>query len=211
MLDCMKIWAICGVVALVLVGCDEPGEAVAPRRVGPNATALGFVKAIKAVDPVALSQLTDSPLSEFYTALGEVRDRYADLRNQLLSRYEGANSAQLDASAQQWRLPMTMFEELRLEGLIEGTRTDQSATYRIHYRKKGLRRCSEDLVVEKRDGKWLVVSYGHDTPPEYVIGQIKGQATTLRFAIEPGMKAVERVSPATLEEAVELFWNQAPK
>ena len=106
---------------------------------------------------------------------------------------------------------MTMFGDLKLEGLIEGTRTETSASYRIHYRKKGLRRCSEDLVVEKRDGVWLVVSYGHDTPPEYLIGQIKGQATKLRFTMAPGKTAVKRLSPATLAEAIELFWQQAPK
>ncbi len=104
-----------------------------------------------------------------------------------------------------------MFGELALEGLIEGSRTETSAMYRISYRRNGLRRCVEDLVVEKRDGRWGVKSYGADTPPEFLIGQVKSQATKLQFATKPGMNAVESVAPLTLDEAVELFWQQTPK
>jgi hypothetical protein len=210
MLDCLKNWVACALVALLLVGCGSDQEET-PRRIGPNATALQFVSALKDVDPQALSKLSAPPLSDLYIALDDVRVGYAELREWLMDRYEGSTSSRLETSAAQWRLPMTMFGDLKLEGLIEGTRTETSASYRIHYRKKGLRRCSEDLVVEKRDGVWLVVSYGHDTPPEYLIGQIKGQATKLRFTMAPGKTAVKRLSPATLAEAIELFWQQAPK
>lgn len=210
MLDCLKSWVACALVALLLAGCGSDQEKE-PRRIGPNATALKFVSALKDVDPQALSKLSAPPLSDFYTALEDVRAGYTELREWLMDRYDGATSSQLDTTSTQWRLPMTMFVDLKLEGLIEGTRTETSASYRIYYRKKGLRRCSEELIVEKRDGAWLVVSYGHDTPPEYLIGQIKGQATRLQFTLAPGKTAVKRLSPATLPEAFELFWQQAPK
>lgn len=214
--DSGVVVAAMGLLVLAFAACkpavpttDGAPKAEQPLRIaGPNHLAQLFVAAMRSGDADGLARLCRDDIAAFYTALARIGELNGRLAATLVRLHPDRNEGEQRRMAQLrdgWKRPMLAFRELELDGRLRTELDGGRVVYQLSHLNVHSRPTYPELIVERHDQRWAVVSFGPSTPQSAHLGAIRNRLSRLEMRWEAAIAAVEAERPRTLTRSLKLL------
>ncbi len=173
---------------------------------GPNQVAQELTHAMVANDCGKVADMSTGVLHDYYVTLERMRGILLQVSQSFEELYpEEKEAPSLLKLKNAWRVPMTYYKDMHLDGALSVEEESQERRYAISWvnpegaHEKGV------LIVVQANGDWRVSSLGLKSPRAETLGSLRTQLNYLEFTWQEAMKQVREAKLGTLREAHLLF------